>query len=106
MKRIVILCLMAVIGFGVAEASVQKKNVAIKTTVFVTDMDGCPTCAKKIENTIPMQKGVKDMSMDLEKKTITITYDQTKTSDATLTKALQRIKINVKSTAPAAPAKK
>jgi hypothetical protein len=44
--------------------------------------------------------------MDLEKKTITITYDQTKTSDATLTKALQRIKINVKSTAPATPAKK
>ena len=106
MKRIIILCLAALIGFGVAEASAQKKNDVMKTTVFLTDMDGCPTCAKKIENTIPMQKGVKDMSMDLEKKTITITYDQTKTSDATLIKALQRIKINTKSATPASAHKK
>ena len=106
MKRIIILCLMAVIGFGVAEASAQKKNDALKSTVFLTDMDGCPNCAKKIENTIPMQKGVKDMSMDLEKKTITITYDQTKTNDAALIKALQRIKINTKSTTPATVQKK
>ena len=52
MKKLIIMCLMAFIGFGVAEVSAQKKNEgAVKTTVFVTDID-CEHWAKKITNTI------------------------------------------------------
>ncbi|MBE6214285.1 MAG: heavy-metal-associated domain-containing protein [Rikenellaceae bacterium] len=93
MKKLIIMCLMAFIGFGVAEASAQKKNdAAIKTTVFVTDID-CEHCAKKITNTIPYEKGVKDVKVDVPTKLVTVTYDATKNSDANLLKSFAKIKV-------------
>ena len=94
MKKIIMLCLMAVIGFGVSDAMAQKKSdAALKTTVFMTDVD-CETCAKKIDNSIPFQKGVKDVKVDLPTRTVTVTYDATKTSNESLVKAFKKIKIN------------
>ncbi len=102
MKKILMICLLAVIGLGVADAMAQKKNAAaIKTTVFATDID-CEHCAKKINNSIPFEKGVKDVKVDVPTKTVTVTYDATKSSDATLIKAFKKIKV----AAEVAPEKK
>ncbi|MBQ5899266.1 MAG: cation transporter [Alistipes sp.] len=88
------LCLMAVIGFGVSDAMAQKKSdAALKTTVFMTDVD-CETCAKKIDNSIPFQKGVKEVKVDVSSRKVTVTYDATKSSDEALIKAFKKIKIN------------
>ncbi|MBQ5395289.1 MAG: cation transporter [Alistipes sp.] len=88
------LCLMAVIGFGVSDAMAQKKSdAALKTTVFMTDVD-CETCAKKIDNSIPFQKGVKEVKVDVPSRKVTVTYDATKSSDEALIKAFKKIKIN------------
>ena len=93
MKKLIIMCLMAFIGFGVAEVSAQKKNEgAVKTTVFVTDID-CEHCAKKITNTIPYEKGVKDVKVDVPTKLVTVTYDATKNSDENLLKSFTKIKV-------------
>ena len=100
MKKIIMFCLLAVLGFGISNASAQKKNAAsLKTTVFVTD---CEHCAKKINNSIPFEKGVKEVKVDVPTKTVTVTYDAAKTSDATLLKAFKKIKV----AAEVAPAKK
>ena len=93
MKKIIMLCLLAVMGFGIADAMAQKSNSQLKTTVFVTDVD-CETCAKKIDNSIPFQKGVKEVKVDLPTRTVTVTYDATKTSNESLVKAFKKIKIN------------
>ncbi len=94
MKKIIMLCLLAVVGLGISDAVAQKKSdAALKTTVFVTDVD-CETCAKKIDNSIPFQKGVKEVKVDLPTRTVTITYDATKTSNDSLIKAFKKIKIN------------
>ena len=94
MKKIIMLCLMAVIGFGVSDAMAQKKSdAALKTTVFMTDVD-CETCAKKIDNSIPFQKGVKEVKVDVPSRKVTVTYDVTKSSDEALIKAFKKIKIN------------
>ncbi len=94
MKKIIMLCLLAVMGFGVADAMAQKKGATpVKTTVFLTDVD-CETCAKKIDNSIPFQKGVKEVKVDLPSRTVTVTYDATKSSDEALVKAFKKIKIN------------
>lgn len=93
MKKIIMLCLLAVMGFGIADALAQKSNSQLKTTVFVTDVD-CETCAKKIDNSIPFQKGVKEVKVDLPTRTVTVTYDATKTSNESLVKAFKKIKIN------------
>ena len=93
MKKIIMLCLLAVMGSGIADALAQKSNSQLKTTVFVTDVD-CETCAKKIDNSIPFQKGVKEVKVDLPSRTVTVTYDATKTSNESLVKAFKKIKIN------------
>ena len=94
MKKIIMLCLLAVMGFGVADAVAQKKSDAqFKTTVFLTDVD-CETCAKKIDNSLPYQKGVKEVKVDVSTRKVTVTYDATKSSDDALIKAFKKIKIN------------
>ncbi|MBQ1252888.1 MAG: heavy-metal-associated domain-containing protein [Alistipes sp.] len=94
-------CLLAVLSFGVADAMAQKKGGDVKTTVFVTDID-CEGCAKKVTNSIPFVKGVKDVKVDVPTKTVTVTYDAAKSDDATLVKAFAKIKIK----AQVAPKKK
>ncbi len=92
MKKIIMFCLLAVLSFGVADAMAQKKGGDVKTTVFVTDID-CEGCAKKVTNSIPFVKGVKDVKVDVPTKTVTVTYDAAKSDDATLVKAFAKIKI-------------
>ena len=88
------LCLLAVMGFGVADAVAQKKSDAqFKTTVFLTDVD-CETCAKKIDNSLPFQKGVKEVKVDVPTRKVTVTFDTTKTNEEALIKAFKKIKIN------------
>ena len=86
-------CLMAVIGFGVTNAVAQKKQAELKTTVFQTDVD-CDQCAKKIDNSIPYQKGVKEVKVDVSTQTVTVTYDTSKTNDETLLKAFKKVRVN------------
>ena len=101
MKKIIMICLMAVIGFGVSGAMAQKKQVELKTTVFQTDVD-CENCAKKVDNSIPYQKGVKEVKVDVPSRTVTVTYDATKSSDEALLKAFEKVKVK----AEVAPTKK
>ena len=94
MKKIIMLCLLAVMGFGVVDAVAQKKgDAALKTTVFLTDVD-CETCAKKIDNSLPFQKGVKEVKVDVPTRKVTVTFDTTKTNEEALIKAFKKIKIN------------
>ena len=93
MKKIIMICLMAVIGFGVSNAMAQKKQVELKTTVFQTDVD-CENCAKKVDNPIPYQKGVKEVKVDVSTQTVTVTYDVAKTNDEALLKAFKKVKVN------------
>ena len=86
-------CLMAVIGFGVSDAMAPKKQVELKTTVFQTDVD-CENCAKKVDNSIPYQKGVKEVKVDVSTQTVTVTYDTSKTNDEALVKAFKKVKVN------------
>ena len=87
------MCLVALFGIGIANAQEPKKaEKSNVTTVFVTDID-CQGCAKKVTNTIPYEKGVKDVKVDVPTKTVTVTYDPAKTNDETLVKAFTKIKI-------------
>ena len=93
MKKIVLMCLVALFGIGIANAQEPKTAVKKSVTVeFVTDID-CAGCAKKVTNTIPYEKGVKDVKVDVPTKTVTVTYDPTKTNNETLVKAFTKIKI-------------
>ena len=68
-----------------AQEKEQKKNETVKYWVSMT----CENCKAKVEKNIPFEKGVKDMLVDLETKTVTINYKTKKTSPKKLEKALK-----------------
>ena len=93
MKKIILMCLVALFSVGIANAEEPKKGNKKSVVVeFVTDID-CAGCAKKVTNTIPYEKGVKDVQVDVPTKTVTVTYDPAKTNNETLVKAFAKIKI-------------
>lgn len=93
MKKFVIVCLTAIICVGVCSAQNKvKAEKKVVTTVFCTDID-CEHCAKKIMNTIPFEKGIKDVKVDVPTKKVTVVYDASKNSDEALVEAFSKIKV-------------
>lgn len=94
MKKLLIVCLALVLGCGVAMAQKPKKAPkALKTTVFVTNLD-CPNCAKKVETNVPtLGKGIKDLKIDLSTREVTVTYDSSKCSDEQILAGFGKLKV-------------
>ena len=91
MKKIILVLFVALFSIAVVDAQQPKAKQTV-TTTFVTDID-CAGCAKKVDNTIPYEKGVKDVKVDVAAKTVTVTFDPSKTNNETLIKAFAKIKI-------------
>ena len=90
---LVVALLAMLVGVAVA-APKQKAEKKIATVVFTTDLD-CHHCAQKVLNTIPYEKGIKDVQVDVPTKTVTVKYDEAKNSVESLTKAFESIKVKV-----------
>ena len=75
-----------------AESTVlqQSKKKKTQTVTFKVSMR-CKNCVKKITDNISFEKGVKDLQVVLEDKTVTITYDPSKTDPETLAKAIEKL---------------
>ena len=82
--------------FGVSSVSAQDvKKVAKKATtetqvVFSVSMD-CHNCEQKIKKNIAYEKGVKDLTTNLETKLVTIKYQSDKTDKAKLKKSIEKL---------------
>lgn len=58
--------------------------------VFLTSLH-CNNCARKIEDNVSFEKGVKDLSVSVPDKTVTITFNPAKTDTATLRKSINSL---------------
>jgi copper chaperone CopZ len=95
MKKIMMILAMLAMVAGVATAAPKAKTEKkIATVVFTTDLD-CHHCAQKVLNTIPYEKGIKDVQVDVPTKTVTVKFDESKNSTESLTKAFESIKVKV-----------
>ena len=71
----------------------DKKADNVKTTTFVADIH-CENCSIKVMNNVPaLGKGIKDVVVDVEQKTITVTYDAAKNSDEHIIKGLKSLNV-------------
>lgn len=97
MKKLVLVCLMAVMGLGVCAA--QKASGAKKgttTVVFATDID-CDHCVTKIMNNVPsLGKGVKDVQADVQTKELTVVFDAARNDIEHIVKGLASLKVEAK----------
>ena len=96
MKHIIII-LLVLIGFQASAFSATTRygvsdggKKELCTVVFATNIR-CNNCKKKIESNIAYEKGVKDLEVNLEDKTVTITYRSDKTDSEKLRDALQKL---------------
>ena len=92
MKKLMVICAAVLMGTGIATADNKPADKKTVTTVFCTDID-CDHCKAKVMNTIPFEKGIKDVQVDVPTKKITVTYDPSKNSDEGLVKAFAKIKV-------------
>ena len=75
MKKMILCCLVAVLGCGVfaVEAKTPQKKGEIVTTVFTVDID-CESCAARIMNNVPVKgKGIKDIKVAVTTKEVALT---------------------------------
>ena len=68
----------------------DKKVKKTETVTFKVNMH-CKNCVNKITENISFVKGVEDLKVSLDQKTVTITYNPAKTDEATLQKAIEKL---------------
>ena len=94
MKRVLIIIIAALMAMPAvsmaADQSSKKKKAELKEVTFVADFD-CENCAKKIRENVSFEKGVKDLKVTTETKTVTVKYDAAKTSEETLKNSIEKL---------------
>ena len=56
----------------------------------------CKNCERKVLENISFEKGVKDVSVDLPGRTVTVVFDEAKTDTLTLAKAIRKLGYDAK----------
>ena len=74
-----------------AKSPTETTKQSNKRTVVLHCVLHCQGCCDKIMKNIAWENGVKDLVCDLQKKTVTVTYDTRKTDLETLLKAFEKI---------------
>ncbi len=92
MKRFLTLAaalfLVAGVSFPASAQKQQKKASAdLQEVTFITSID-CANCVKKLEALLPYEKGVKDLKVNLDDRTVWFKYDASKTDKEALAVAI------------------
>ena len=90
----------------IVPVSAQNKKSANQEVLALSVNMHCDGCKAKIEKNIAWEKGVKDLAVNLEKKTVTITYDTKKTNETALIKAVEKLGYQCKKIEPKKEEKK
>lgn len=91
MKRIVVLSLLAVLLGSLNASAKNMRKVTFKVQQMV-----CQNCEKKVQKNIAFEKGLKELTTNLQDKTVTIVYDADKTSVENLKKGFSKFNYEAK----------
>lgn len=86
----IVLFFSVILCSGVFAQSKEKTNDKFSTIVLSSQIS-CQNCKNKIEKNIPFEKGVKDLKVDIEKKTVTITFRKDKNTAEALCAAVSKL---------------
>jgi Copper chaperone len=86
---LIMVCL-TTISFGTYAQDKKEKKNNKEEVIFDVPMT-CHNCQKKIEKNIPFEKGVSNMKVDLDSKTVMVQYNPNKTNVGNLQKAFAKL---------------
>lgn len=92
LRWMALLAMMLGMAFSV---KAEKKNV--KTVLYHVNLH-CEACKAKIEKNIPYEKGVKDLLVDLEGKTVKVSFREDKNTTEGIRKAIEKLNFQVDKT--------
>jgi len=106
MKRtlVVLLLIFCTVAGAMAQDKKAEKKKKVEEVTFTVNMT-CGNCQAKVERHISWEKGVKDLKVNLDKKTVTIKYDPAKTTEDALKKAIEGLEFTCDKTDTPTPAK-
>lgn len=94
MKKAIIIIMAALMAMPVLSMAdnkpSKKKKGEVKEVTFVVEFD-CENCAKKIRENVAFEKGVKDLKVTLEDKTVALKYDAAKTTETALKASIEEL---------------
>ena len=64
--------------------------LALVQVVFASHIH-CANCSRKVQDNIAFERGVKDLKVDVEGKTITVVFNPAKTDTLKLKKAINKL---------------
>lgn len=97
MKKSMLIILVALLSSATTTAVSAPKESNDTTIVLTVDPPmHCVNCEKKIKSNIRFEKGIKSISTDREKQTVTIRADKKKLNIENLRKAFAKIGYKVK----------
>ena len=86
----IILAVVFLLGVSTVSAQDKKANSKEEQVIFSVSMD-CHSCEQKIKKNIPYDKGVVDLTVNLEKQLVTVKYRTDKTDKVKLKKAIEKL---------------
>jgi len=86
----IILAVMFLMGIQTVSAQDKKVNNKEEQVVFSVNMD-CHSCEQKVKKNIPFEKGVKDVTTNLDKGLVTIKYQTGRTDKDKLKKSIEKL---------------
>ncbi|MDR1883380.1 MAG: cation transporter [Prevotella sp.] len=95
--RFFLMTVILMTGMGATVNAQNKKTLKSdrETVVFDVSMT-CENCRKRIEKNIAFEKGVTDMKVDLDNKTVQIEFRKTRTTVENLKAAIEKLGYEVK----------
>ena len=78
------------LSFFAVTSYAQKKKAPLQEVVFSVNLH-CENCVKKVQENIPFEKGVKDLKISLDDKTVWVKYDPEKTTKEKLAAAIEKL---------------
>lgn len=92
MKAFKLFLVMAMV-LGLA-STVKAEKKEVKTVLYQVDLH-CATCKAKVEKNIPYEKGVKNLDVNLEAKTVKVTFRGDKNTTEGIQKAIEKLGFKV-----------
>ena len=89
-KALLLSVLFLITSVSILDAQKQSTEKKIADVTFNVSMH-CKSCQERIERIIPFEKGVKDLTVDLEHKTVKVIYDPRKTNEEKLKKSFENL---------------